>query len=156
MKVAISHNRLKMSTGSQRNIQSNVNVISKSVESEVYKTLKFQNSSTKFQINLKFQYPMTKTFTAVVPYRCTQLYPSVTLPFGSEVGVLPVWNFEFWSLEFVWDLVFGAWNFHWTSNFRRCKTNLRFWDHFQATLALLAFKFDDRKTVSVFHLFAAF
>jgi hypothetical protein len=28
------------------------------------------------------------------------------------MAVLDVFNFEFWSLVFVWDLVFGAWNFH--------------------------------------------
>jgi hypothetical protein len=23
-----------------------------------------------------------------------------------------VWDFSFWSLVFVWELLFGAWNFH--------------------------------------------
>jgi hypothetical protein len=66
-----------------------------------YKTLKFQISSTKLQINSKFQYPMTKTFTAVVPYRCTNLCPPMIMPFGTNAGGSSVWNFKFGSLEFV-------------------------------------------------------
>jgi len=30
----------------------------------------------------------------------------------STVGRSMVWNFEFGSLGFVWNLVFDAWNFH--------------------------------------------
>jgi hypothetical protein len=66
-----------------------------------YKILKFQIPSTKLQINLKFQYPMTKTFSAIGPY----LYPSYCLllimPFGTNTGGSSVLNFEFGSLEFV-------------------------------------------------------
>jgi hypothetical protein len=38
------------------------------------------------QVNLKFQYPMTKTFTAVVPYGCTSFCPSANMPFGTNAG----------------------------------------------------------------------
>jgi hypothetical protein len=62
---------------------------------------KSQISSTKLQINLKFQYPMTKTFHAVVPYRGISLCPLVIMPFGTNAGESCVWNFEFGSLEFV-------------------------------------------------------
>jgi hypothetical protein len=55
---------------------------------------------------------MTKTFTAVVPYRSAKLALSVIMPFGTNVGGSFVWNFEFGSLGFVWNLAFGAWNFH--------------------------------------------
>jgi hypothetical protein len=32
--------------------------------------------------------------------------------FGIVVDGSFVWNFEFGLLEFGWDLIFGAWNFH--------------------------------------------
>jgi len=92
---------------------------SKIIESDVY--LKSQIPSTKFQINLKFQFPMTKTFIAVVSHRCTNFRLSNILQFGTNVGGSAVWNFEFDSLRFVWDLSFGAWNFrdsYWATN--RC------------------------------------
>jgi hypothetical protein len=55
---------------------------------------------------------MTKTLTAVGPYRYGNLCPPVIMPFGTNAGGSGVWNFEFGSLEFVWNLGFGAWNFH--------------------------------------------
>jgi len=59
--------------------------------------IKSQISSTKLQTNLKFQSPITIAFTA-------------EYHINSRIQVF-VWNFEFSSLEFVWDLIFGAWNF---------------------------------------------
>jgi hypothetical protein len=53
------------------------------------------------QINLKFQYPMTKTFNTVVPYRCPNFCPPVIMPLGTNAGGSSVWNFEFRSLLFV-------------------------------------------------------
>jgi outer membrane phospholipase A len=47
------------------------------------------------QINLKFQYPMTKTLNAVVPYRCPNFSPLVIMSFGTNAGRSSVWNFEF-------------------------------------------------------------
>ena len=64
------------------------------------------------RVNLKFQYPMTKTFTAVGRYRFAKLAVPVIMPFGTNVDRSFVWNFEFGSLKFVWNLFFDAWNFH--------------------------------------------
>ena len=50
------------------------------------------------QVNLKFQYPMTKTFTAIVPYRFAKLAVPAILPFGTNADGSFVWNFEFGSL----------------------------------------------------------
>jgi hypothetical protein len=68
--------------------------------------LKSQIPSIKLQINLKFQYPMIKTFAAVVPHRCTNHCPPVVMPeaqlfaeraFG--ILILGHWNlFEIWFL----------------------------------------------------------
>jgi hypothetical protein len=63
--------------------------------------IKFQISSTKLQINLKSQYPMTKTFTAVGPYRFAKLALPVIMPFGTNAARSFVWNFKFGSLGFV-------------------------------------------------------
>jgi hypothetical protein len=41
------------------------------------------------------QYPMTKTFNAVVPYQCPNFYALVIMPFGTNGGGSSVWNFEF-------------------------------------------------------------
>jgi hypothetical protein len=90
-----------MSTITHYIIQINFKVISKPVESGVIKTLKSQNPSTKFQINLKFQYPMTKT-SAEVPRRCQgNLGLLSNLPFGTNTIGACVCNFEFGSLGFV-------------------------------------------------------
>ena len=90
-----------------------------------YLRIKSQIPSTKLQmvrqahhpeqrrrVNFKFQYPMIKTFTAVEPYRCTNLCCQLEMPFGTNADGVCVLNFEFGSLGFVWNLVFGAWNFH--------------------------------------------
>jgi len=55
---------------------------------------------------------MTKTFSAVAPYRCINLCQPVIMPFGTNAGGSGVWNFEFGSLGFSCDLIFGAWNFN--------------------------------------------
>jgi len=53
------------------------------------------------RVNLKFQYPMTKTGIAVGPNRFEKLaFPSI-LPFCTNVDWSFVWNFEFVSLGFV-------------------------------------------------------
>jgi len=60
---------------------------------------KFQISSTKSQINHKFQYPMTKTLTSVVSHRFAhQSRTAVAL--GTTADGSLVWNFEFdfWNL----------------------------------------------------------
>jgi hypothetical protein len=44
---------------------------------------------------------MTKTFTAVVPYRSINLGPLANMPFDTNAGASSVWDFEFWLLEFV-------------------------------------------------------
>jgi len=72
------------------------------------------------QINSKFQYSITKAFTIVVSHRFANPVLPVMIPQGTTVNGLLFWNFEFGSLGFVWDLVFGAWNFHdfhWAGNF---------------------------------------
>ena len=73
---------------------------------------KTQTTSTKLQINLKFQYPMIKTFTVLVSHYITNPDPPVMMLLGTTVDGSFVLNFEFKSLGFIWDLVFGAWNFH--------------------------------------------
>jgi hypothetical protein len=55
---------------------------------------------------------MTKTFIRVVSNRYVNPGPPGMMPLGTLIEGLFVWNFEFGSLEFVWYLVFGAWNFH--------------------------------------------
>jgi hypothetical protein len=55
---------------------------------------------------------MTKTFTDVVSHRFANLGLPVMIPLSKTVDGSFVWNFEFGSLRFIWDLVFGAWNFH--------------------------------------------
>ena len=59
--------------------------------------------------NLKFQYPMTKTFTAVVPYRCTNLCPPVIMPFAQMLAdhVFGILNLGHWNLFDIWFLVLG-------------------------------------------------
>jgi len=64
---------------------------------------------------------MTKTFAAVIPYRCGSICLPVIMPFCTNTRGSGVWDFEFGSLEFVCYLVFGAWNFydfHESNNFR--------------------------------------
>jgi ABC-type phosphate transport system permease subunit len=59
--------------------------------------IKFQITSTKLQINLKFQTPMTETNFKQILIQ--------------TLAAVPVLIFEFWSLVIVCDLLFGAWNF---------------------------------------------
>jgi len=54
---------------------------------------------------------MTKTLTAVDSHNFTRPGLPVMIQLGTHVNGSFVWNFEFGSLEFIWDLVFGAWNF---------------------------------------------
>ena len=70
---------------------------------------KLQITSIKLQINLKFQYPMTKTFNAVVSYRCPNFYPPVIMLFGTNAGGSSVWKFECRSLRFALRLCSGWW-----------------------------------------------
>jgi hypothetical protein len=44
---------------------------------------------------------MTKTYTAVGQYSFAKLALPVIMPFGTNICVSAVWNFEFGSLEFV-------------------------------------------------------
>jgi len=55
---------------------------------------------------------MTKTLTAVDSYCIANPSLPEAVPFATTVDGSFVWNFEFGSLGFVWDLVFVAWNFH--------------------------------------------
>jgi len=64
------------------------------------------------RVNLKFQYSMTKTFTTLLTRSFAKPGLSVMIQVGTTLAESFVWNFEFRSLEFVWDLDFGAWNFH--------------------------------------------
>jgi hypothetical protein len=50
-----------------------------------YKAAKSQLSSTKLQINLKLQYPMTKTFTVVGPYRFAMHTLPKIMPFVTNI-----------------------------------------------------------------------
>jgi hypothetical protein len=59
-------------------------------------TSKSQITSTKLQINHKFETPMTETASTMF-----------SIHRGHPSGM----KFEFWSLGFVCDLVFGAWDF---------------------------------------------
>ena len=54
---------------------------------------------------------MTKTFTTVVSHRFANPGLPVMMPLSTTVDRSFVWNFGFWSLEFICDLVYGAWNF---------------------------------------------
>jgi len=55
---------------------------------------------------------MTKTLTTVDSYRLANPSFSEAVPLGTTADGSFVWDFEFGSLGLVWDLVFGAWNFH--------------------------------------------
>jgi len=55
---------------------------------------------------------MTKTITAPELYLRISLCPSMMMKSGIDSGSSGVWNFEFGSLKFICDLVFGAWDFH--------------------------------------------
>ncbi len=52
------------------------------------------------QVDLKFQYSMTKTFTTVISHRLANPGLPVMMPWGFTVNGSFVWNFEFGSLGF--------------------------------------------------------
>jgi hypothetical protein len=66
-----------------------------------HQSKKNQFPSTKLQINLKFQYLMTKTFTAVTLYHFGNLCLPIQMRSGTNACVSGVWEFEFWLLAFV-------------------------------------------------------
>jgi len=53
---------------------------------------------------------MTKTFANIASRQAAKSCEPAMMPLGTEKSY--VWIFEFGSLGFVWDLGFGAWNFH--------------------------------------------
>ena len=55
---------------------------------------------------------MTKTLPTVLSHRVASPDLPVMMPLSLTVDGPIVWNFEFGSLGFVWNLGFGAWNFH--------------------------------------------
>ncbi|UCD79987.1 MAG: hypothetical protein JSW26_00715 [Desulfobacterales bacterium] len=55
---------------------------------------------------------MTKTFIPVLSPCFAYFGLPVMMPLDKTEEEFFVWNFEFGSLGFVWDLVIGAWNFH--------------------------------------------
>jgi len=54
---------------------------------------------------------MTKTFANIAAPRLKTGKPGM-MPLGAMANGSSVWIFEFGSLGFIWDLGFGAWNFH--------------------------------------------
>ena len=56
---------------------------------------KLQNSNPKIQINLKYQYSMTKTFTTVVAHHFAKPAVPMTIPLGAKCDISSVWRFEF-------------------------------------------------------------
>ncbi len=86
-------------------------------ERRFYRILKSQITSTKFQINLKSQCPMTKTFAAVVPCCYRNPCSLVIRPFSTNAGgkAFGIWNFGYWELFVIWFLVLGI--FIWLLNF---------------------------------------
>jgi hypothetical protein len=81
--------------------QGKVKVNTNPVYQKILFALKSQISSTKLQINLKFQYSMTKTGTTVASNRFTNPGLPVMMPLSKTLEVFLVWNFEFESLGFV-------------------------------------------------------
>jgi len=55
---------------------------------------------------------MTETFPTVASNSFANPNLPVIMPLSITVDGLFVWNFEFGSLGFVWDLFFGACDFH--------------------------------------------
>jgi hypothetical protein len=66
-----------------------------------YKTIKSQITSTKSQINLKYQYSMTKTSTTIGSYHCANPDWQAMLILDKSGDGSIACNFEFGSLEFV-------------------------------------------------------
>ncbi len=80
-------------------LKGNIKVTPKQLEAEGL--AKSQTSSTKLQINSKFQYSMSKTFPSIALHRFANQGHLVMMPLGITNSGTFVWNFEF-----------GAWNFH--------------------------------------------
>ena len=62
------------------------------------------------RVNLKFQYPMTKTFTAVGRYRFAKLAVPVIMPFGTNVDpdhLFGILNLGLWDLFEICFLMLG-------------------------------------------------
>jgi len=55
------------------------------IHKRVNRTIKTQISSNKLQINFKFQYTMTKTFTTIVSHRLETPGVPVMMPMGTTV-----------------------------------------------------------------------
>jgi hypothetical protein len=53
------------------------------------------------QVNLKFQYSMTKMFTTSLLYRFVDPVLPGMIPWCAAQDLIFVWNFEFRSLEFI-------------------------------------------------------
>jgi len=54
---------------------------------------------------------MTKTFGQIAARHDVQSCGPWMIPLDAKADGFFVWIFEFGSLEFVWDLLFGAWDF---------------------------------------------
>jgi len=54
---------------------------------------------------------MTKKFAKITARRDAKSDAPGMIPLGATVNGSSVWIFEFGSLGFIWDLVFGAWIF---------------------------------------------
>jgi len=65
-------NPLEKRETSTRHLPGSVKVAPEQLESESQKIIKSQISSTKIQINLKFQYLMSKTFPSNASFRRSQ------------------------------------------------------------------------------------
>jgi len=78
---------------------------------------------------------MTKTFAKIAARRNVKSAEPAMMPLGAMADGFLVWIFEFRSLGFVWDLVFGAWNF---MAFIRGKANLISPDQKSRFLGLVA------------------
>jgi hypothetical protein len=63
--------------------------------------IKSQISSTKFQINLKFQYSMSKTLLSFASQPFTSPGQRANMPVGLTTTGAGVWDFEFDSLGFI-------------------------------------------------------
>ena len=53
---------------------------------------------------------MTKNYTAAVSLRFAGPDLLGKMPLGILGDESLIWNFEFWPLGFIWDLVLGSWN----------------------------------------------
>jgi len=63
------------------------------------------------QINLKLKKSNDQNILQICIASLHELTSAADEALDIKAGSF-VWNFEFRTLEFVWDLVFGAWNFH--------------------------------------------